>query len=658
MKIQDLLNKKVMLLDLQATTKEAAIDEMINSLVDNGVVTDFDVFKAGIMAREAQTSTGLGDGIAMPHSKNAAVKEATVLFAKSNKGVDYESLDGQPTDLFFMIAAPEGANDTHLAALAELSKYLMQDGFADRLRKVTSPDEVIAAFNTGEEEAQAEEAKKAQAVKEAASSDKPLIVAVTACTTGIAHTYMAEESLIKTGEEMGVNVRVETNGASGVGTPLTAEEISKAVGVIVAADKAVETARFDGKKLLSKPVAAGIRQPQELIQNILDGKAEVFHAENAGSAQESSEKLSLGGAFYKHLMSGVSQMLPFVIGGGIMIALAFLLDQIMGVPKDQLSQLGSYHEIAAQFKTIGGAAFGFMLPVLAGYIAYSIAEKPGLVSGFVAGAIASSGAAFGGVPFASGGKATLALAGVSSGFLGALVGGFLAGGVILVLRKLLAGIPRALEGIRSILLLPLLGVFATGFLMLTVNIPMAAINTGLNNFLSSLSGSSAVLLGLLVGGMMAVDMGGPVNKAAYVFGTGTLAATVTSGGSVVMAAVMAAGMVPPLAVFVATLLFKDKFTEEERNSGLTNIVMGLSFITEGAIPFGAADPARAIPSFIVGSALTGALVGMAGIKLMAPHGGIFVIALTSNALLYLLFILIGAVVSGILFGFLRKPLDK
>ena len=658
MKIQDLLNKKVMLLDLQATTKEAAIDEMINSLVDNGVVTDFDVFKAGIMAREAQTSTGLGDGIAMPHSKNAAVKEATVLFAKSNKGVDYESLDGQPTDLFFMIAAPEGANDTHLAALAELSKYLMQDGFADRLRKVTSPDEVIAAFNTGEEEAQAEEAKKAQAVKEAASSDKPLIVAVTACTTGIAHTYMAEEALIKTGEEMGVNVRVETNGASGVGTPLTAEEISKAVGVIVAADKAVETARFDGKKLLSKPVAAGIRQPQELIQNILDGKAEVFHAENAGAAQESSEKLSLGGAFYKHLMSGVSQMLPFVIGGGIMIALAFLLDQIMGVPKDQLSQLGSYHEIAAQFKAIGGAAFGFMLPVLAGYIAYSIAEKPGLVSGFVAGAIASSGAAFGGVPFASGGKATLALAGVSSGFLGALVGGFLAGGVILVLRKLLAGIPRALEGIRSILLLPLLGVFATGFLMLAVNIPMAAINTGLNNFLSSLSGSSAVLLGLLVGGMMAVDMGGPVNKAAYVFGTGTLAATVTSGGSVVMAAVMAAGMVPPLAVFVATLLFKDKFTEEERNSGLTNIVMGLSFITEGAIPFGAADPARAIPSFIVGSALTGALVGMAGIKLMAPHGGIFVIALTSNALLYLLFILIGAVVSGILFGFLRKPLDK
>ena len=668
MKIQDLLNKKVMLLDLQATTKEAAIDEMINSLVDNGVVTDFDVFKAGIMAREAQTSTGLGDGIAMPHSKNAAVKEATVLFAKSNKGVDYESLDGQPTDLFFMIAAPEGANDTHLAALAELSKYLMQDGFADRLRKVTSPDEVIAAFNTGEEEAQAEEAKKAQAVKEAASSDKPLIVAVTACTTGIAHTYMAEESLIKTGEEMGVNVRVETNGASGVGTSLTAEEISKAVGVIVAADKAVETARFDGKKLISKPVAAGIRQPQELIQNILDGKAEVFHAENAGAAQESNEKLSLGGAFYKHLMSGVSQMLPFVIGGGIMIALAFLLDQIMGVPKDQLSHLGSYNELPALFKSIGDIAFSFMLPILAGYIAYSIAEKPGLIAGFAAGAIAKAGLAYGNIVVyakvagldenaAKEAVDKISSHQVSSGFLGALVGGFLAGGIVLLLRKYIK-VPRALEGAKSILLMPLLGVALTGFAMLAVNIPMAAINTGLNNFLSSLSGSSAVLLGLLVGGMMAVDMGGPVNKAAYVFGTGTLAATVTSGGSVVMAAVMAAGMVPPLAVFVATLLFKDKFTEEERNSGLTNIVMGLSFITEGAIPFGAADPARAIPSFIVGSALTGALVGMAGIKLMAPHGGIFVIALTSNALLYLLFILIGAVVSGILFGFLRKPLDK
>ncbi|EFQ56018.1 phosphoenolpyruvate-dependent sugar phosphotransferase system, EIIA 2 [Streptococcus parasanguinis F0405] len=656
MKIQDVLNKNVMLFDLQATDKEGVINEMVQSLVDNGVVTDFDTFKAGIMNREAQTSTGLGDGIAMPHSKNEAVKEATVLFAKSNKGVDYASLDGQPTDLFFMIAAPEGANDTHLAALAELSKYLMKPGFADKLRQASTPDQVIAAFDAEEQEAAAEEAKKAEAVKEAASSDKPLIVAVTACTTGIAHTYMAEEALIKKGEEMGVTVRVETNGASGVGNRLTAEEIAKAEGVIIAADKAVETARFDGKKLISKPVAAGIRQTEELIQTILDGKADVFHAENAAQASASQEKLSLGGAFYKHLMSGVSQMLPFVIGGGILIALAFLIDQVFGVPQDQLSSLGSYHVLAAQFKTIGGVAFGFMLPVLAGYIGFSIAEKPGFVAGFIAGSIASSGSAFGNIAYGAA-KGELPAA-VSSGFLGALVGGFLAGGVILVLRKALAGLPRSLDGIRSILLLPLLGVGLTGFLMFLINIPMAAINTGLNNFLSSLSGSSAVLLGLLVGGMMAVDMGGPVNKAAYVFATGTLAESVASGGSIVMAAVMAAGMVPPLAVFVATVLFKDKFTQEERDSGLTNIVMGLSFITEGAIPFGAADPARAIPSFIAGSALTGALVGLAGLKLMAPHGGIFVIALTSNPLLYILFVLIGAVVSGILFGLLRKPKTK
>ena len=605
------------------------------------------------MAREALTSTGLGDGIAMPHSKNAAVKEATVLFAKSNKGVDYESLDGQVTDLFFMIAAPEGANDTHLAALAELSQYLMKDGFADKLRKVSSPDEVIALFD------QASEKAEEPATVAPANESGDFLVAVTACTTGIAHTYMAQEALQKVAAEMGVGIKVETNGASGVGNKLTAEDIKKAKAVIIAADKAVEMDRFDGKPLISRPVADGIRKTEELINLALSGNAEVYKAANGGATVASgNEKLSLGGAFYKHLMSGVSQMLPFVIGGGIMIAIAFLLDQILGVPKDQLSNLGSYHEIAAQFKAIGGAAFGFMLPVLAGYIAYSIAEKPGLVSGFVAGAIASSGASFGGVAYAAGGEKTLSLAGVSSGFLGALVGGFLAGGVILVLRKLLAGLPRSLEGIRSILLLPLLGVLVTGFLMLAVNIPMSAINTALNDFLASLSGSSAVLLGLLVGGMMAVDMGGPVNKAAYVFGTSTLASTVSTGGSPVMAAVMAAGMVPPLAVFVATLLFKDKFTTEERDSGLTNIVMGLSFITEGAIPFGAADPARAIPSFIVGSALTGALVGLSGIKLMAPHGGIFVIGLTNNPILYLLYVLIGAVVSGILFGYLRKPLEK
>ncbi|SUN09430.1 PTS system, fructose-specific IIA component / PTS system, fructose-specific IIB component /PTS system, fructose-specific IIC component [Streptococcus agalactiae] len=652
MKIQDLLKKEVMIMDLKATSKEAAIDEMITKLVDTGVVTNFAIFKDGIMKREAQTSTGLGDGIAMPHSKNAAVKEATVLFAKSASGVDYEALDGQPTDLFFMIAAPDGANDTHLAALAELSKYLLKEGFADQLRQAKTPDDIIATFDSN---SISQETVAPQTVQ-STSKVSDYIVAVTACTTGIAHTYMAEEALKKKAAEMGVGIKVETNGASGVGNKLTSSDIARAKGVIIAADKAVEMDRFDGKPLVSRPVADGIKKSEDLINIILDNKAQTYHAQNQNDKQsgESDGKSGLGSAFYKHLMGGVSQMLPFVIGGGIMIAIAFLFDNMLGVPKDQLSNLGSYHEIAALFKNIGGAAFAFMLPVLAGYIAYSIAEKPGLVAGFVAGSIASSGLAFGKVPFAEGGKATLALAGVPSGFLGALVGGFLAGGVILLLRKLLSGLPKSLEGIKSILLYPLLGVLITGFLMLLVNIPMAAINTALNTFLQGLSGSSAVLMGLLVGGMMAVDMGGPVNKAAYVFGTGTLAATVANGGSVVMAAVMAGGMVPPLAVFVATLLFKDKFNNEERQSGLTNIVMGLSFITEGAIPFGAADPARAIPSFIVGSALTGALVGLAGIKLMAPHGGIFVIALTSNPLLYILFILIGAVVSGVLFGLFRK----
>ena len=651
MKIQDLLRKDVMLLDLQATEKAAVIEEMIKSLTDHGYVTDFETFKEGILAREALTSTGLGDGIAMPHSKNAAVKEATVLFAKSNKGVDYESLDGQATDLFFMIAAPEGANDTHLAALAELSQYLMKDGFADKLRQVTSADQVIELFDQASEKTEETE----ETVQAPANDSADFIVAVTACTTGIAHTYMAQEALQKVAAEMGVGIKVETNGASGVGNQLTAEDIRKAKAVIIAADKAVEMDRFDGKPLINRPVADGIRKTEELINLALSGEAEVYRAANgAKAATASNEKQSLGGAFYKHLMSGVSQMLPFVIGGGIMIALAFLIDGALGVPNENLGNLGSYHELASMFMKIGGAAFGLMLPVFAGYVAYSIAEKPGLVAGFVAGAIAKEGFAFGKIPYAAGGEATSTLAGVSSGFLGALVGGFIAGALVLAIKKYVK-VPRSLEGAKSILLLPLLGTILTGFVMLAVNIPMAAINTAMNDFLGGLGGGSAVLLGIVLGGMMAVDMGGPVNKAAYVFGTGTLAATVSTGGSVAMAAVMAGGMVPPLAIFVATLLFKDKFTKEERNSGLTNIVMGLSFITEGAIPFGAADPARAIPSFILGSAVAGGLVGLAGIKLMAPHGGIFVIALTSNALLYLVFVLVGALVSGVVYGYLRKP---
>lgn len=648
MKITDLLIKDAMIMDLKATTKQDAIDEMVEKLYQVGRISDVKTFKDGILAREAQTSTGLGDGIAMPHAKNAAVKEATVLFAKSQAGVDYEALDGQPTYLFFMIAAPDGANDTHLQALAALSRKLVDADFVASLKQASTPDEVRALF--AEESEEKHEAK--------ASEDRPFIVAVTACPTGIAHTYMAEDKLKQTAEKMGVDIKVETNGASGVANRLTADEIARAKGVIIAADKSVEMPRFAGKRVLSRPVADGIKKSEELIQIILDEKAEVYQSNGEGAVETASDsKQGLGAAFYKHLMAGVSQMLPFVIGGGIMIAIAFLLDNIMGVPKDQLSNLGTYHEISSLFKNIGGVAFGFMLPILAGYIAFSIAEKPGLVAGFVAGSIASSGLAWGKVPFAAGGEKTLALAGVPSGFLGALVGGFLAGGVILVLRKLLSGLPRSLDGIKSILLYPLFGVCITGFLMLFVNIPMAAINTGLNNFLEGLSGSSAVLMGLVLGGMMAIDMGGPFNKAAYVFGTGTLAASVATGGSVIMAAVMAGGMVPPIAVFIATLLFKDKFTKQEQEAGLSNIVMGLSFITEGAIPFAAADPIRAIPSFVVGSAVAGALVGLTGIKLMAPHGGIFVILLVSKPLLYLAFILIGAIVSGLLFGALKKKVD-
>ena len=447
MKIQDLLQKNAMILSLNATNKADAISEMVQKLVDTGYVTDFDTFKDGILAREALTTTGLGEGIAMPHSKNAAVKEAVVLFAKKDGGLDYESLDGQPTDLFFMIAAPDGANDTHLAALAELSKYLMKDGFADSLRTTTTPDQVLATFNA------AEAATVEEAVAEI-NNDEDFVVAVTACTTGIAHTYMAEEALKKQAKELGVAIKVETNGASGIGNKLTAEDIKKAKGVIIAADKAVEMDRFDGKPLILKPVAAGIREPENLIKEALSGNLPTYKSTGQAQENESDEKLSIGKAFYKHLMSGVSSMLPFVIGGGIAIAIAFLIDNAMGVPKDQLSNLGSYHELASVFKQLGGAAFGFMLPILAGYIAYSIAEKPGLVAGFVAGAIASNGLAFGKVPFASGGEKTLALAGVPSGFLGALVGGFLAGGVIILLKKVFANVPRSLNGIVSILIYP------------------------------------------------------------------------------------------------------------------------------------------------------------------------------------------------------------
>lgn len=635
MEIKDLMIKDAMIMDLQATDKKGAIDEMVQKMYDAGRISDIETYKQGILAREAQTSTGLGDGIAMPHAKNAAVKEATVLFAKSNKGVDYEALDGQPTFLFFMIAAPEGANDTHLQALAALSRLLIDPDFVGKLKEAGTPEEVQELFQTAEQQKEAEAvAEQEEAAQTATSSNKKFVVAVTACPTGIAHTYMAEDALKKKAKEMGIEIKVETNGSEGIKNRLTAEDIARADGVIVAADKKVEMNRFDGKELVNRPVSDGIRKTEELINLAVSGSAPVFHGDGKeNSSDEGNADGTIGQRIYKDLMNGVSHMLPFVIGGGIAIALSFMVDQFMGVPQDQLANLGNYNQAASWFNQIGQAAFGFMLPVLAGFIASSIGDRPGLIVGFAAGALANTGGA---------------------GFLGALIGGFLAGYVIVFLRKLFKNLPKSLEGIKTILFYPVFGLLITGFLMLMVNVPMKALNDGLNSFLSGLSGSNAALLGALLAGMMAADLGGPINKAAYVFGTATLATTVATGGSVVMASVMAGGMVPPLAIFVATRLFKNKFSKTDQDAGLTNIVMGLSFVTEGSIPFAAADPIRAIPSFIIGSALTGGLVGAFGIKLLAPHGGIFVVFLLSHPLLYLLFIAIGAVVSGVIYGWLRK----
>lgn len=629
MKINDLLLKDAMIMDLQATDKKGAIDEMVAKLYEVGRISDIAVYKEGILAREAQTSTGLGDGIAMPHAKNQAVNEATVLFAKSKTGVDYEALDGQLTYLFFMIAAPEGANDTHLQALAALSRLLIDPEFVEKLKKAPTADAVQQLFA----EAEVQKEEQTDVTTTESVSDRPYIVAVTACPTGIAHTYMAEDALKKKAKELGVEIKVETNGSEGIKNRLTEEDIARAAGVIVAADKKVEMDRFNGKHLVNRPVSDGIRKTEQLINEALSGDAPVFHSSGQTVAEESSADGTFGQRIYKDLMNGVSHMLPFVIAGGIMIAISFMVDQFMGVPQDALNQLGSYNQQAAWFNQIGNAAFGFMLPVLAGFIASSISDRPGLIVGFAAGALANSGGA---------------------GFLGALIGGFLAGYVIKFLRNLFKGLPKSLDGIKTILFYPVFGLLITGFLMLMINVPMKAINDGLNSFLTGLSGTNAALLGALLAAMMAADLGGPINKAAYVFGTATLATTVAEGGSVVMASVMAGGMVPPLAIFIATVLFKNKFTKDQKEAGLTNIVMGLSFVTEGAIPFAAADPLRAIPSFVIGSALTGALVGAFNIQLMAPHGGIFVVLLLSKPLLFLLFILIGAIVSGIIFGLLKK----
>ncbi|MDR0563228.1 MAG: fructose-specific PTS transporter subunit EIIC [Spirochaetaceae bacterium] len=637
MRITDLLVKDGMIMDLRSATKEGVIEEMTMRLQKCGRIADGAVFKECLMNRESKMTTALGKGFALPHAKSDTVVGGAILFAKSHGGVDYAALDGQPVYLFFMIAMPSGADDDHVAAVSALSKYLIQEGFLDKLKAADAPEDVVALF--------AEDREKTDIV---ASEKEKYVVAVTACPAGIAHTYLAEEALKQQAAKMGVTIKVETVGAAGVGNKLTRGDIARAEGVIVAADKAVEMARFDGKPLVNCPVAEAVRNPGELIAGALNGSAPVYRVIRDGRFSVKERFLYLEKRFYDHLMSGVSIMLPFVICGGMTIALAYCIDNALGVSPEALGlgSLGRNHSIARYFLKIGNAAFSFMLPVLAGYIAYSIADGPAIAPGFVAGAITDVGISFGRLDVDNP---------ISAGFLGALVGGFLAGGVVRWLKKVCAVLPKLMDGIKSIIIYPVFGVLITGFLMLFINIPLSGINVGVNNFLQSLSRSGAGLLGAFLGGMMAVDMGGRLNKTAYVFATGTLAASMTEGGSVPMSAVMAGGMVPPLAVVVATTLFRRKFTKRERGSGLMNIVMGLSFITEGAIPFCAADPVRGIPSFVAGSALAGALAGAAGIKLMAPHGGIFVIALTNNPLSYLLFIFIGALVSGVLFGLLKKP---
>ena len=620
LKTTELLRKDIMIMDLQATTKEAAIDEMIRSLHKNGVVQDAEEFKEAILNREAQSSTGLGDGIAMPHAKTKAVNEPAVLFAKSTKGVEYESLDGQPAYLFFMIAVPEGANDTHLQTLASLSKLLIDPDFVGQLKQANSPDEVHQLFNQSEEDDTESPADTMVDI----DSTKPFIVAVTACPTGIAHTYMAEDALKKKAAEMNVDIRVETNGSDGAKNRLTDEEIARADAVIVAASKKVEMARFNGKRVLERPVADGIKKTEELITKAVNHDAAVYHAQESAvsSDNEEKQKSSVLNTVYKDLMNGISHMLPFVIGGGILLAISFLFESI----------LGSDSEIFLFLNEVGGNAFNFLIPIFAGFIAMSIADRPGLMPGMVGGLIAVQSEA---------------------GFIGGLVAGFLAGYIVVLLKRGLRGLPRALDGLKPILLYPVLGLFFTGLLMYFVFGPIfAGLNHVMVEFLQNLGTGNAVILGALLGGMMAIDMGGPFNKAAYAFSIGIF--TDTGDGSL-MAAVMAGGMVPPLAIAFASTFFKNKFNENERKSGVTNYVMGISFITEGAIPFAAADPLRVIGSSVLGAAIAGGLTQFWNSAIPAPHGGIFVIPLAENPLFFLLSLAIGTVVSAVLLGLWKKP---
>lgn len=642
MTIRDLLAAESINLNGTPAGKTEALNQCIDLMAKSGKIADVEKYRKGVFAREEEGTTGIGMGIAIPHCKSDAVTKAGLAAMVVKDGVDFESLDGTPAKIIFLIAAPNTEDNVHLQVLSKLSVMLMDEQFTNSLINAGSVDEFLNIIDSAEKAKDEKEAAKEAKAKESVEvkKDDVFIVAVTACPTGIAHTYMAAEAIEKKAKELGYQVKVETRGSGGAKNVLTDDEIAKAAGVIVACDTNVPTDRFDGKKVIECQVSDGINKAEELIKRIAAGDAPVFKASGKKEASHSSVggKESVGHQIYKHLMNGVSHMLPFVVGGGILIAIAFLIDgfsvDLNSLPADQRANFGTITQAAAMFKGIGGTAFGFMLPILAGFIAMSIADRPGLAVGFVGGSIAANG---------------------TSGFLGALVAGFVAGYIVLLLKKVFSKLPESLDGMKPVLLYPLLGIFLVGVIMqFVVEPPIGALNTAINNGLNGLNGASAVVLGVLLGGMMSVDMGGPVNKAAYVFGTASIAA----GNYNIMAAVMIGGMVPPLAIALATIFFKNKFTAEERKAGPTNFIMGLSFITEGAIPFAASDPLHVLPACVVGSAVAGGLSMAFGCTLMAPHGGIFVVPTIGNPLMYLVALVIGSFIACGLLGLLKKKVSE
>lgn len=657
MKIEDLLSPDLMIMDLKATTQEEAIKEMADLEVKQGVVNNEDEFIKSIWAREKESTTGIGDGIAMPHARNKYINRAAVLFAKSPKGIDYNSLDGQPVHLFFMITAPAGADNTHLQALAKLSSLLINPDVVNALKAATKPEEVIDIFKKAEAEKDAQdkadaEKRKEEAAKEAskpASEQKPLIVGVTACINGIAHTYMAQEALIKAGKKLGVDVRIETNGSEGVKDKLTPEEIKRAKGVVIASDKKVEMPRFDGKELVMKPVVDGINHPQELIEDILENKAPIYHADSNASASDDSakEKQGLLASIYKNLMSGISHMLPFVIGGGILMAISFIVESYMAG--------GAKNPAFIFLNSAGNLAFAFMVPVLAAYIAESIGDLPALMPGFVGGYMAAI------VNGTNGLQVNVQAHAVSpAGFLGGIAAGFIAGYMMIGLKKLFAKLPKSVEGMKPMLIYPILGLLFIALIMFYIINPIfSSINFAITHFLNGMGTGNLVILTLILAGMMAIDMGGPFNKAAYVFASGAFANDPHSAtAAVMMAAVMVGGMVPPLATAIGTTFFKNRYTKEERRAGVSNWILGFSFITEGAIPFAAADPGRVIPSCVIGSAVGGLLVGLWHIQVPAPHGGLWVSPLSNHILLYFVATIVGSIVAGLIMSFWKKPVSE